>query len=449
MEGNARRVAVVGAGLAGLYAAWELRRRGLAVAVVEAGASAGGRVRGESVDGFELESASPVLSSADAELLHWVDALGLRDEFLPLRPLIEAQARGGRVDEIDARGLFGVARIPGVRARQALRLVRLERLMRRYRSRLEPDAPEDAASLDDRSIADFGRLYFGDTVVDRWMGPFATADSLGDAACASRAHFLRRYASHGGARAGLPRAALSELPRAAAARLRVRCGARATRLEPRTGGGIRVFVETGGRERVMEADGVVVATTAPEAAALSSVLLDPAERDGFARVDYAPSLAVAVALRRSFSAHPRQVHFPPGEGSPLETALFEPGVTGGRVPDGHGLATLRATGAWSRAHLDADDEAVTGALLDAAAQVEPGLRGAALFTRVLRAERSQPRFDVGRYRDIARFARVQADQRGRGRRVYFAGDYLMDPSLSGALASARRAARDAAADLAA
>ena len=77
----------------------------------------------------------------------------------------------------------------------------------------------------------------------------------------------------------------------------------------------------------------------------------------------------------------------------------------------------------------------------------PGLERGAV--KILLRERALPRFDVGRYREIAGFERVQSDLRREGRRLYFAGDYLMDPSLEGAIASAHRAAAAVAADLSA
>jgi predicted NAD/FAD-dependent oxidoreductase len=54
---------------------------------------------------------------------------------------------------------------------------------------------------------------------------------------------------------------------------------------------------------------------------------------------------------------------------------------------------------------------------------------------------------VGRYRAIADFTRVQADWRRRGRRIYFAGDYLMGPGWNAALQSGYRAAADVEEDL--
>ena len=86
-------------------------------------------------------------------------------------------------------------------------------------------------------------------------------------------------------------------------------------------------------------------------------------------------------------------------------------------------------------------------LQEAFEQLFAGARGASEWGRLYRLPRAAPRFDVGRYREIARFERIQVDQRASGRRLYFAGDYLMDPSWNGALLSGQRAARAVNADL--
>lgn len=134
---------------------------------------------------------------------------------------------------------------------------------------------------------------------------------------------------------------------------------------------------------------------------------------------------------------------PRSEVSPLDTVLLEPGLRGGRVPEGAGLASLQAGSVWAEASWGAPDEAIEKELLSARERFLP-FRNALRFTHLLRQPRARPRFDVGHYRRIARFESVQEDRRRAGRRVAFAGDYLMDPSWNGALLSGQRAARAAA-----
>jgi oxygen-dependent protoporphyrinogen oxidase len=445
MDRRHGRIIVIGAGIAGLGAAWRLSRLGFDVRVLERAARPGGRAASDSFDGFRFEPAGALLSGADRELLAWVDELGLRDELLPLRPVVPAQVFHGRVDAIDPRGLFGVAAIPGMRRLHAARLVRLPRLLSRYAPQLETDVPERAAPLDDRSLADFGALYFGESVVERWMAPFV--GSLGASPDTSRALFLRRYHTQAEALQGLPRATLTGLAEAVAARLMIQTGVEATSIERFAAGGLRVVARERGHERTLEADAVVLAIGAPEAARIAESLLGSGEREGLARVRYAPALAFVLGLRRALHSHPQCISIPRSEGGPLGRVVLEPGVAGGRVPGGRGLAHLEASLEFAAAAEGLSDDVLAKELQEAFERLFAGARGASEWGRLYRLPRATPRFDVGRYREIARFERIQVDQRASGRRLYFAGDYLMDPSWNGALLSGQRAARAVNADL--
>jgi protoporphyrinogen oxidase len=165
-------------------------------------------------------------------------------------------------------------------------------------------------------------------------------------------------------------------------------------------------------------------------------------------VRFAPRLVLVLGLRRALHPHPQHISVPSAEGGPLSSIVLEPGVTGGRVPAGQGLAYLEATPAVSRAADGATDSALAEPMQEAFERLLPGARGAASFRRLYRLPHAAPRFDVGRYREIASFESVQALQRRDGRRLYFAGDYLMDPSWNGALVSGQRAARALHGDLA-
>ncbi|MBW2425674.1 MAG: FAD-dependent oxidoreductase, partial [Deltaproteobacteria bacterium] len=71
------RVAVVGAGLAGLRAAHHLADRGHRVSIFEARARAGGRLAGEWHEGHWMDTAWPLVGARDRLLARWVLACGL------------------------------------------------------------------------------------------------------------------------------------------------------------------------------------------------------------------------------------------------------------------------------------------------------------------------------------------------------------------------------------
>jgi oxygen-dependent protoporphyrinogen oxidase len=434
-----RDVLVVGAGLAGLAAGWRLARTGGRVTVLERGAEVGGRLAGVRAEGYPLEPVPALIQPADTRLLAWIGDLGLRDALLPAKPVITAYAGRDGLHDVELRSLRDVARIPGVRRRHAWRLVRLPRLLARYGDALAFGAAAAAKQIDDRSLADFTRLYFGSSVLEHWMTPAVCATSLGDAHEMSRVQFLQHYRAHGVGRPGLLQGALGDLLDAAAADLSVVTHCRVERIEAAPDGGFRATASDG---RTFAGDAVVIATPAPIASRIAGPLLSPPERRFLAGVRYAPALAVAAALCRALVPRARFAALAAEARSPLGAVLVEPGFRGGRIPAGGGLALLRATGGFAAAHPETPSETLEKELIAEVDRIWPGFGRSVDFTRVFRTRFGSPRFDVGAYRALARFERVSADQRAAGRRLAFAGDYLVHPSVEGMVRSGERAAAE-------
>ena len=81
------RVAVVGAGYAGMAAAVTLAQRGVPVTVFEAGPVPGGRARRVSIDGRELDNGQHILIGAYGELLRLMHEVGVPSDALLRVPL--------------------------------------------------------------------------------------------------------------------------------------------------------------------------------------------------------------------------------------------------------------------------------------------------------------------------------------------------------------------------
>jgi oxygen-dependent protoporphyrinogen oxidase len=438
------RVVVVGAGLAGLAAAQRLAARGARVRVLERETYVGGRARSEVLEGFLVDLSAQTLWTGDRETLGLLAELGLGDDLISLAPRGREQLYRGIRRVIATHNALGIARLRGVRLYQARRVTRLARLLRRFGAALDPSAPERAAPHDDRSVADFGRLYFGETVVDRWMAPFLSSATSCDALETSRALFLRRILTHRDSAPCVLKGGLASLSEALAAEVAPTLGEEATAIEvaTRSENSAGVRVRSAGREpgSPYDADAVVLALPAPEALRLAAPILASAERDFLAAIRYEPSIAFAVASATRIDRTARWIQVPHVENWPIEAIQVEIGTPGARIPEGSALTRVRATAAFSRAHLDASDREVQDRLGTMLERLYPRIRDAVLFSRVYREARAIPRFDVGHYRRLAGFLRVQNDLCARGRRVYFAADYLADPTLEGAVCSGLRTA---------
>ena len=437
-------VLVIGAGLSGLAAAWRLREAGHQVSLIE---------RGDPADGHPGLPAD-TLYSTDRHTIGWMNDLGLGEKLLPLRPVQLAQARRGKTSIIDPQHLLGVAGIPGVRRRDAARLVRWPRLMARYLPLLDPTAPERAADLDFRSVSDFAELYFGPSVLRRWVAPEAEDFYSGEAGELSRVAALllwraRATGRRGAAYPGLPRQGLDPLFQSASQAIGIRHHGAALRVE---GGGVAGFeiasdglALPGGS---LQADAVVVATSPAEAGRLGASILEAAERDFFSAVHERPGIVLTVELQRAPSGMPERVRIPVEEGFSAASVIFEPGLPGRRQDGVAGLATVRAREAFAASALQMPGDAVEKSLLGDLKILYPALVGSLGASRLLRSRAQTPAFDVGAYRALHRFRRVQEDRRRLGRRLYFAGDYLISPSIEGRVVSGFRAAADLIADAA-
>jgi oxygen-dependent protoporphyrinogen oxidase len=426
--------------MAGLAAAHALLEGGAGVVLVERGA-AGGRAQQSVRDGFRIECA-PLLLGARDRSLHTLASRLASAHVLPfLRPVATAQLHAGALHEVDASDWAGLRRLPGMPLRDGFRLLRMERLLRRFASILDADHPEHATRLDDRSVADFARLYFGPAALARWAQPALTADLGLDCADTSRVAFLRHHV--GRAELGLGRlrtsvAALGEeLARGAQLATGDVRGMRAA------SSGFELALANGGR---VEADGVVLAVPPREAIRAGGDALTAPELDllGGSRAEAA--VVASFACDGALAPHSTWARIPREAGLPLAAVSIEPGADGGFAPPGKTLVQLVATPGFARTHLEATEDAIARSLAAALERVRPGASRSAQPLEIARFEWARPRFDVGRYRAIANFARVQADRRARGRRLYFAGDYLNAPTLEGAASSGLSAARAALAD---
>jgi predicted NAD/FAD-dependent oxidoreductase len=191
----------------------------------------------------------------------------------------------------------------------------------------------------------------------------------------------------------------------------------------------------------VEADAVVVATSASTALSTAEPVLTPAECDYLSGVRYGPAATLVLALDRAVTGVPDYVRVPTAEGAGISAFLVEPGTPDGRAPSGAGLVTAMASQQFASAHSSAPDDVAEKALVGHFSSLHPRAADRIRFSRLQRDAQAVARFEVGAYRALARFQRVQADRRAQGRRLYFAGDYLAGVRSENAVASGQRAAR--------
>lgn len=444
-----QQVVVIGAGAAGLAAAFRLAESGRRVTVLEQAAHPGGRAASAASDGRVFDPTGPVFSTADRRLLGWLSAAGAADRVRALGPGGLTQIHRDRPTPLDESSRLGVARIPGVRWLDALRLVRLDRLLARYRPALDADAPERAARWDDRSLRDFATLYFGRSVAERWIGPSATAGVFQRPEEASRLLFLLRAESHRGAPLASLGGGVGAFLAEQAAGLDVRLGSRVTDVCERGDGGFEVSFASAGGAGSASADALILAVPAPAAVRIAAGVLVTAEVDFLSSVSYQPAISLALGFARRPWDVSRRILAPHADGGPVEAVSLLSGDTTSGLPAEGGVAVVLSTAAWASRQAGAADDVAAKELSGVLTRWVPGAGGEPIFTHLTRWAAAVPRFAPGHFRRLERFRRVHADRRAAGRRLYFAGDHLAGPWLEAAVSSGGRAAEELRADAAA
>lgn len=172
-------VVVIGAGLAGLAAATRLRSAGRSVVVIEASDGVGGRVRTDTVDGFQLDRGFQILLTGYPEVQRQLDLDAL--DLQPFRPgaSLWLDGKGYLVGDPfrDPRSLISTVRSPLGSPVDKLRILQLRRRVTQGDGRQLFDSPErtTAAHLRDlgfsqRSIIRFFQPLFAGIQLDPALG---------------------------------------------------------------------------------------------------------------------------------------------------------------------------------------------------------------------------------------------------------------------------------------
>src|SRR5438034_7446855 len=114
-------VIIVGAGIAGLAAAYELNRRGVSVLVLERSARPGGVILSETVGGFTIDAGPDSLLIQKPDGIELCQELGLGDRLVStLPPRLAFIQRGGKLYALPAASVLGIPTRIGPFARTGL-----------------------------------------------------------------------------------------------------------------------------------------------------------------------------------------------------------------------------------------------------------------------------------------------------------------------------------------
>jgi len=444
-------VGIIGAGIAGLVAAYYLKRRGLDVTVFEATDHLGGFIRSEQIEGFLVEYGPQTLQRTSTDFEYLLRVLDLEEACIPASPLAAHRfiVRGGQ---------------PVPLPRPPLALLRTPLLSLRGRLRLlaEPFiAPADRFT--EETVAAFVRRRLGTEALEYLVEPFVAGIFAGDPAQLSIRHAFpqlhrleQRFGSlTWGAIRSLPErryhpaphrpmfsliGGLAQLPQALAQRLESHIVRNAEVIALHWGDKMPWTLTYRQGQHVANRlfDAIVCAAPLHQLAKLE--ILPPIERHPLSKVAHPPLALVALGFRREQVTHPLNgfgLLVPAVERSfQILGTLFSSSIFPNRAPEGHVLLTT-FVGGQRHPELALLPEEKLVALVQQNLERLLGISGMPVFQRVWRWERSIPQYHVGYDAVLACLREIEVRRPG----LFLAGNYRSGISVVDAAKSGLQAAQ--------
>lgn len=406
---TAERVAIVGAGLAGLACARRLGEAGVPYVVLEASDGVGGRVRTDEVEGFLLDRGFQVFLSAYPEARRVLDVAALDLKAFYPGALVRTQGRFHRAADpwrhpLDAVGaLFSPLGTFSDKAHIAA-----------LRHRVTAGSWDElAARPETTTLEALRRAHLSGTMIDRFFRPFLGGVLAGRELTASSRMFEFVFRGFAMGNACLPARGMGEVP----AQLRAALPADAVRLGSHVDAIDDKIVRISGGE-ALGASAVVVATAAPAAARLTGLAEGPGGR---------ALTCLYFAAERPPVEEPILLLDGDGTG-PVNNVAVPSAVARGYAPAGAALVSATVLGAPAL-----DDAALESAVR---AQMARWFGPVARRWRHLRTYRilfAQPEQAPPALTPWRRPVRLRPG-------LYVCGDHRDNASINGALESGRRAA---------
>jgi protoporphyrinogen/coproporphyrinogen III oxidase len=423
------KIAVIGGGAAGLNAARKLNDLGQQVVLFEKSHAIGGRARSETLEGCVVDVGAQLFGSGFRALFEFADAVHART-LLVRSPGRDAVWRNGRVHPITYGNVASMVTSSALPATLKLKLgARYVPFLLRQ-GQLDPGDPcaHGGDRLEGESVAEWGRRELGTDFVELLAYPLLGAyyGSTPEDTTVVLYHALARagldvsvYAVDGGT-SRLFETAADYLERRGVS---FRRGAEAGKVVS-SDGKVTLDGET--------FDGAVLAV--PPSVATKICAFPEQLQTWMSGVRFAGSAVLALVLKDRIGADYFGVSIPRADAASDIVALcVQQNKLPGLVPTDRSLLVALGAPA-ANAELLADPRAGVERMINAIDVVMPGVRNRVLHAKLYRHTEGYPVFYDGYLQHLRSFPPYAIP------RVMLAGDYLVSPTVEGALRSGERAA---------
>jgi oxygen-dependent protoporphyrinogen oxidase len=417
-----KSILVIGAGIAGLTAAYQLKKAGHDVLVLDQNNYVGGRMANVDWEGFQVDIGAKFVTTADKSLTGMVDEMGLTDKLVKSEEgLTITIYRDGKLHSANFLSIPSYFGWSGVSLKARLAMVKLAPYFLKAGKLENVYHLERAKGPDlDVTFEQFFKEKINEEMFEYWAVPMFETMCAYKGGDVSQKAFVALMSSYMNADSITLKEGIGVLPNALARHLNVELTARVSKVVMLPdGSGVKATYTSSGNTKTVDADRLVMAVPGNH---VQPLLEDPRP----AWLEFFPKVAYSTGAMHYHIAETD--YQPPVRATfvPRSTKMAINCITFDKFKDGRWL--MLTDPSVYTFDMRADAEELAAQAREVMATVFPPLKGTFRAQRIFKWQDKLPTFRPGYLDAMKRF--WEDPQEGP---VFFCGDYFAGPSTGGAL----------------
>jgi len=420
-----KKVAIVGAGIAGLVAGYELRKKGYEVVVYESSDRVGGRMSTDKVDGFLIDRGAQFLSENYSTLIPLIKELGMENEIVSSSPFASV-VRNQRVCQFSAHNPFSPLTSGYLTFSEILKFGFTSTKWFRKTAKLPLNDYAVWSHLDDEISSEFILKEFGETALEYIIEPqlqgyyYQSPEESSKALALMLLSFTQKKGRVLNLKNGM-----GSLPEKLAGLLNVQLSSPVEKIEFQND---RVSLRV--NQQKTDFDFVILACPAPAAKKIYTPQTETELK--LMGTQYSSTINIGALLKEKIKNKNINksygVLFPRKERQSISAIGIESNKDSGRVPAGKELLDIMIDGVKGKDFLDKSDGEILKIISPEICRFIPDFSSQTIKNHFVRWKYAEPKSPIGR----SQLIKAYRENLTTSSKVILAGDYLGFPYTDGA-----------------
>ncbi len=430
MENN--QIIVIGAGIAGLVAAYELQKAGLSVIVIESSNKSGGRMISENVGNYIIDTGAQFLSSGYPILASLIKEFKIKSKFVPTSPYCGI-VKNGKIHTFRYDNPFSLL-FSGILTFKEWLLFGIKSKKIYNQTKLLSTNDYSAwHQFDNKNCFEWSREYYGETITEYLIEPMLEAFYFQKPEETSKAlSIVLNKIGYEKSKAMTTEGGISLLPAKLSEKLQIVYNSQVTDISCNSK---NITVKTVDQE--YKAKKVILATPAPVAGKLFKHTNEIEK--ALLATSYSSTVNISIGLKKKLiggkAAKIYGIWIPRHERKNIAAITIESNKNKDRALTGE-LLNIMVSGAAGEKMLHSEKEEILKSIVDELNLFFPDIKQHISFSKITRWPYAEPMSSVGRSKSIQEYRSKTTPQSN----IFLAGDYMGMPFTEGAAETGKWAA---------